>query len=215
MYKNVEVLNLPIVASSYGGLIRDSLRWARLGESKAICFATVHGVMEAYDDPRFRELYISADMLNPDGMPLVWALRLLGAPDAQRVYGPDTTELMLGAAAENNVSVGFYGGSPNTLNTLVEVVQKKWPALKIQFAESPPFRPLTEEEDTQVIQRISDAGVGFLFVGLGCPKQEEWVVQHRGRIPAVLFAVGAAFDFLALSSRLRAATAVQALLQAQ
>jgi N-acetylglucosaminyldiphosphoundecaprenol N-acetyl-beta-D-mannosaminyltransferase len=186
MLQHRDILGLPIVASNYKELAEDSLEWARQGQSKAICFVTVHGVMEAYDDPRFHQLYASADMLNPDGMPLVLGLRLFGVPNATRVYGPDSTVLLLAAAEENE-----------TLEKLLKETRRRWPALRTVFVESPPFRPLTAEEDAAMVKRVTDSGTRFLFVGLGCPKQEEWVVLHRGQIPAVLLAVGAAFDFLA------------------
>ena len=197
MLQRRKILGLPIAASNYSDFVRDALLWARDGESRAICFVTVHGVMEANDNQAFHSLYATADMLNPDGMPLVWGLRAMGVPKATRVYGPDTTEMLLAAAAENGVPVGFYGASEVTLFKLVGEVHRRWPAIKIVYMQSPPFRPLTEEEDEAIVEKITASGARFLFVGLGCPKQEEWVVRHRDRIPAVLLAVGAAFDFLA------------------
>jgi N-acetylglucosaminyldiphosphoundecaprenol N-acetyl-beta-D-mannosaminyltransferase len=191
------ILDLPIAASNYGDFIGEALGWARSRESKAICFVTVHGVMEAYDKPGFKSLYSKADRLNPDGMPLVWGLRALGVPCASRVYGPDTTEMLLAAAEENSIPVGFYGASDDTLNKLIVEVKRRWPAIDIVYRESPPFRKLTAEEDEETVRKITESGARFLFVGLGCPKQEEWVVRHRGQIPAVLLAVGAAFDFIA------------------
>jgi N-acetylglucosaminyldiphosphoundecaprenol N-acetyl-beta-D-mannosaminyltransferase len=153
--------------------------------------------MEAYDNPCYRRVLNAADMVNPDGMPLVWALRALGASGAQRVYGPDTTEALLPAAEEADVSVGFYGGSPSVLDALVSTVHLRYPNLRIAFVESPPFRALTPEEDTATVERMIASEVRLLFVGLGCPKQEKWVMEHVGRVPAVMFGVGAAFDFLA------------------
>jgi N-acetylglucosaminyldiphosphoundecaprenol N-acetyl-beta-D-mannosaminyltransferase len=142
-------------------------------------------------------------MVNPDGVPLVWALRALGEKRAQRVYGPDTTVVMLAAAEEAGVPVGFYGGSQAVLDALIARVRLQHPKLNIVFHESPPFRALAPEEDSAVVDRIASSGARLLFVGLGCPKQENWVIDHVGRVPAVMFAVGAAFDFLA-GSKLQA-----------
>jgi N-acetylglucosaminyldiphosphoundecaprenol N-acetyl-beta-D-mannosaminyltransferase len=137
------------------------------------------------------------DIVNPDGMPLVWSLRALGERDATRVYGPDATEFLLQAAQDSDIPVAFYGGSEQTLEILVAEVRRRYPQLKIVFTLSPPFRPLTDAEDEEITTQISNSGARMVFVGLGCPKQERWVMEHRGRIPAVLFAVGAAFDFFA------------------
>jgi N-acetylglucosaminyldiphosphoundecaprenol N-acetyl-beta-D-mannosaminyltransferase len=191
------VLGVNVAASSYKEIVQKSLRWAEERQSRALFFATVHMIMEAYDNPSYRRILNDADVINPDGMPLVWALRALGASGAQRVYGPDTTEALLPAAEEANVPVGFYGGTQVVLDALVSAVRLRYPNLRIVFVESPPFRALTPEEDTATVERMTASGVSLLFVGLGCPKQEKWVMDHMGRVPAVMFAVGAAFDFLA------------------
>jgi N-acetylglucosaminyldiphosphoundecaprenol N-acetyl-beta-D-mannosaminyltransferase len=191
------VLGVNVAASSYSEIVQKSMRWAEERQSRALFFATVHMIMEAYDNPGYRRVLNAADVVNPDGMPLVWAMRALGASGAQRVYGPDTTEALLPAAEEADVSVGFYGGSQSVLDALVTAVHRRHPKLRIAFVESPPFRALTPEEDAATIERMIASDVRLLFVGLGCPKQERWVMEHVGRVPAVMFAVGAAFDFLA------------------
>jgi N-acetylglucosaminyldiphosphoundecaprenol N-acetyl-beta-D-mannosaminyltransferase len=106
-------------------------------------------------------------------------------------------EFLLRVAQDSDIPVGFYGVSERTLEALVAEVQRRYPQLKVVFTISPPFRPLDKAEDEAVTRRISDSGAQMLFVGLGCPKQERWIMDHRGRIPAVMFGVGCAFDFLA------------------
>jgi len=108
---------------------------------------------------------------------------------------------MLAAAEEAGVLVGFYGGSQAVLDSLADAVRRRHPKLNIAFIESPPFRALTPEEDRAAVVRIASSGVQLLFVGLGCPKQEHWIVEHLGRVYAVMFAVGAAFDLLAGNQR--------------
>jgi N-acetylglucosaminyldiphosphoundecaprenol N-acetyl-beta-D-mannosaminyltransferase len=191
------VLGVNVTATSYAEIVQKSLRWAEEGQSRALFFGTVHMIMEAYDNPCYRQVLNAADVVNADGMPLVWALRVLGASGAQRVYGPDMTEALLPAAEAADVSVGFYGGSQRVIDALVRTVCLRHPNLRIAFVESPPFRALTPEEDAATVERMIASGVRLLFVGLGCPKQERWVMDHVGRVPAVMFAVGAAFDFLA------------------
>jgi N-acetylglucosaminyldiphosphoundecaprenol N-acetyl-beta-D-mannosaminyltransferase len=191
------ILGLNIAVSSYDETVANSLVWARERQSRALFFVNVHVVMEGFDDPTFRERLNQADMLNPDGMPLVWALRALGERNAQRVYGPDAMVAMLAAAEKAGVPVGYYGSSESVLESLVDASRLRYPKLKIVLSESPPFRTLTPAEDADVVDRISASGARLLFVGLGCPKQEVWIMDHVGRVPAVMFGVGAAFDFLA------------------
>ena len=195
------ILGVKVQASSYETVVERSLAWARRGESRALFFSAVHMVMEAVDQPEYRRILNAADMVNPDGMPVVWALRALGESGAQRVYGPDATLAMLAAAEKNRIPVGFYGGSPQTMQQLLAKLRLRFPALAISFSLSPPFRALTLAEDETICEEIRSSGTRILFIGLGCPKQEIWVSEHLGRIPAVMFAVGAAFDFLAGNKR--------------
>jgi len=191
------ILGVPVAISSYDEVVQKCLLWAAERQSRALVFANVHVVMEGVDDPAFFRCLQAADMVLPDGMPLVWALHALGESRAQRVYGPDTTVAMLAAAEKAGTPVGFYGASQAVLDSLVRVVRLRHPHLPVAYAESPPFRALTPEEDLAAVARIASSGARLLFVGLGCPKQERWVVEHLGKVPAVMFAVGAAFDFLA------------------
>ncbi len=192
-----EILGVRIAVSSYAETADKCISWAEANESRTVIFANVHVVMEACDNPEFRALLNSADMINPDGMPLVWALKALGVRHATRVYGPDATEVLLGRARDEKVRVGFYGGSPSTLKTLIDIVRQRYEGIEIAFAMSPPFRPLNVDEDDEVVQKIIESKTQILFVGLGCPRQERWLMEHRHRIPAVMLAVGAAFDFIA------------------
>ncbi len=175
--------------------------WADERVARAIGVATVNNVMESYDDPSFRDVMNGCDLVTPDGMPLVWGLSLLGVAGATRVCGPQLTPLLLERAANVGITVGFYGGDPETIEALRRVAAERWPKLRVAYAYSPPFRPLTSEEDAEVVSAILEAGVSLLFVGLGCPKQERWMAEHRDRLPVVTIGVGAAFDFLAGSKR--------------
>jgi N-acetylglucosaminyldiphosphoundecaprenol N-acetyl-beta-D-mannosaminyltransferase len=195
------ILGVNIAVSSYDDVVQRCLGWAQERQSRALFFAAVHMVMESIENPAFLRQLNSAGTIFPDGMPLVWALHALGESSAQRVCGPDATAAMLAAAEKAGVPVGFYGGSQDALSALVSTVRLRHPNLNVAFAESPPFRALTPEEDAAVVDRIASSGTRLLFVGLGCPKQERWVVEHLGRVHAVMFAVGAAFDFIAGSKR--------------
>ena len=191
------ILGTRVNASSYADTVRLLLAWATAGGSYYVCISNVHVVMEAHDDPSFREVVNNADLVTSDGMPLVWCLKLLGCPQATRVYGPTLTLHLLPAAAAAGIPVAFYGSRPEVLERLLTVVRHDYPSLRVAFAEAPPFRPPTPEEDADTVRRINDSGARILFVGLGCPKQERWMAAHHGRVNAVMLGVGAAFDFIA------------------
>ena len=184
-------------ATSYQSTTRDIVEWGRSGAARYICIANTHMAMESYDDDTFRHIVNSADLVTPDGMPIVWGLQFLGVKRASRVYGPDLMLSVLEAAEREELEIGFYGGSPETLARLKTAVLERFPALKISYAASPPFRPLMPDEDIRGVDEINASGVRILFVGLGCPKQERWMAEHVGQIRSVMVGVGAAFDFIA------------------
>jgi len=190
------ILGTRVDVIDYAQAVRKILDWAQQRYSGFVCAANVHVVMEGFDSSGYREMINSADMVTPDGMPLVWMLRLRGSP-ASRVYGPDLMRLLLAACEEKGLSIGLYGASPRVLDRLVAAIQKQHPKLAIAYACSPPFRELTTEEDARIVADIQASGAQVLFVGMGCPKQERWIINHQGVVPAPMLGVGAAFDFIA------------------
>jgi len=186
---------------NYSQAVEQVFSWAQQRESRYVCAANVHMLMEAYDSPEFKNVVNGADMITPDGMPLVWMLRRLGYPRQERVYGPDLMLKVIEAAATQEISVGFFGGSVETLAQLTASFKLKYPNLKIAYSHSPFFRPLTGAEDESTVRAINVSGVQILFIGLGCPKQECWMAAHRDKIQAVMLGVGAAFDFHAGNRR--------------
>ncbi len=184
--------------------------WAAAGESRFVTFSTVHMIMEAYDSPAFQSVLNASDLNHPDGMPLRWVQKLTGASDAGRVTGTDQTLRVCARAARDGVPVGFYGASPETLERLVSNLQTRFPGLQVVYSLSPPFRGLTPAEDEQITADIAASGARLVFVGIGCPKQERWSFEHRGRFPGVILAVGAAFDWIA-GDRQRAPKWIQTL----
>ena len=191
------LLGMRTDSTSYADAIDRVLTWSSARESRYVCVANVHVTMESYDSAEFRKVVNGADLVTPDGMPLVWALRLFGVSGATQVRGPSLTLDMIERAAAADVPVGFYGGTPAVLNLLVQACQRRCPKLRTVYAHAPPFRQLSSEEDAKVIEEINASGAAILFVGLGCPKQERWMASHRGSVNAVMHGVGAAFDFLA------------------
>jgi len=192
--RRARVVGVRVDPVSPAEAVRRVIEWAQQGESRYVCVANVHMLMEARDTPPFRHVLERADLVVPDGMPLVWMLRRTGFPGQQRVYGPALMDELCREAARAGVPIGLYGGTRLTLARLERNLRRRHPGLRIAYAWSPPFRPLTAEEDEGVVRDIRSRGVRLLFVGLGCPKQERWMASHRGRIPAVMVGVGAAFD---------------------
>ena len=189
------VLGLRVDATSYEDASQRVLGWARRGRSAYVCLATVHTTMEAYDSAAFRQVVNRADLVTPDGRPLVWVLRSLGVKGPSQVRGTNLMTHLIEQAARENVPIGLYGGTPESLETLGCILMTRYPKTRIVCQIAPPFRPLTPEEDEAVTDKIVASGARILFVGIGCPKQEEWMAAHDGRIPAVMLGVGAAFDF--------------------
>lgn len=171
------------------------VQWALAGESRTVCFCNVHSAVTATRSESHRLALRGADLVAPDGAPVAWTLRLKGHAGQERIDGPDTMWRACEAARKHGIKVGFFGSRPETLEKLLEAMRREFPGLQVAYSFSPPFREPTPEEDEQWCREIEAAGVGMLFVSLGCPKQERWLGHHRGRIPAVMMGVGAAFDF--------------------
>ena len=196
----VNVLGVQISATSYDEVVKTCAAWisARDSEPRAyyICVTSVHGVMEARKDEGIRSILNGADIATPDGMPLVWALRSFGRPEQQRVYGPNLMLALCDQAARLGHRVFLYGGRPETLDTLQSNLLVRFPKLIIAGSYSPPFGPLSQEEEERVRNMVLEAAPSLVFVGISTPKQERWMAEHRDVFPGVVMVgVGAAFDF--------------------
>lgn len=196
-YQNTTILGMRVDPTSYQAVCESVKNWQAEGSSRYICVSNVHMTMEAFDNPGYQQIINQSDLVTPDGMPLVWMLRRLGYPDQERVYGPILTEKLLDMAAQEHIPVGFFGSTGEVVSQLVKTVRKSYPEIEIVYTYSPPFKEPTQEEDSAIVEQISNSGARILFVGLGCPKQEKWMNEHQGKILAVMLGVGAAFDFIA------------------
>jgi N-acetylglucosaminyldiphosphoundecaprenol N-acetyl-beta-D-mannosaminyltransferase len=190
------VLGVRVDALQIPDVIARMEEWiARREACRYIAVTNVHVLMEARHSPLFRTVLDSADLCVPDGIPLVWIGRSRGYPLKHRVYGPD---LLLDFCRETNAKGYrhfFYGGAPGVPEALAAKLKYQFPKLEVAGTYSPPFRPLTPEEDARVVEMINRAGADVLWVGLGCPKQECWMHEHREMLCApVLVGVGQAFD---------------------
>jgi N-acetylglucosaminyldiphosphoundecaprenol N-acetyl-beta-D-mannosaminyltransferase len=184
-------VHAPTLASA----ARRIVDWGRAGASRVVCATGAHGLVEAQTDRSLRSILNRADLNVPDGVPLVWTLRALGVRGAERVYGPDLMVEVCRQAAATGVSVALFGSTPATLTRLKDRLSRMAPGLEIACAIAPPFRRTTAAEDADHVEQLRASGAGIVLVGLGCPRQERWCDEHRGRVQAVLVGVGAAFDF--------------------
>ena len=160
-----------------------------------IAVTGMHGVMEAQHDAAFKVVLNSADMVVPDGMPLVWLGRLRGLRLPRRVYGPELMLSVCQRTAVSGVRHFFYGGAPGIPEKLAENLRSRFSGLQVVGTYSPPFRPLNPGDEQEIVDVINAAAPDVLWVGLSTPKQEKWMHAHRDRLRVpVLVGVGAAFD---------------------
>ncbi|MBI4692956.1 MAG: WecB/TagA/CpsF family glycosyltransferase [Gammaproteobacteria bacterium] len=171
--------------------------WAQRREGRTIALAGVPTINVTRDDPRFKAAYEHADLVLPDGMPLVWALHHAGFADAERLCGPDLMEWFCRDAARDGIPVGLYGSTPQTLSEIRTNYTRRFPGLDVRYTYSPPFRPLADDEEAEVAADIRRAGVGILFVSLSFPEHAFWLARQRDRAGCVLVAVGGAFAIAA------------------
>ena len=169
---------------------------ARLHHSYGVSALAVHGLVESVNDPALNRQVNSIDMVVPDGQPIRWALNYFhNANLKDRVYGPTLTLHVLAKASAENLGVYLYGSKQETLDKLGEFIQNNYPGVQLCGVHPDRFREATPEEDRQDIDKINASGAHIVLVGRGCPRQERWVADHRGKVNAVMMAVGAAFDF--------------------
>jgi N-acetylglucosaminyldiphosphoundecaprenol N-acetyl-beta-D-mannosaminyltransferase len=159
--------------------------------------AAVNLVMKAQEEPATMEATLGATLAVPDGQPLVWALHALGHPRATRVYGPDLMALFCARAARKGIPMYLYGGRDASARELLERrLKERFPGIRIVGGHSPPFRPLTAEEDARALADIDASGAEVVWVGTGQPLQEQWMRRVRPLLwTPLLVGVGAAFDF--------------------
>jgi N-acetylglucosaminyldiphosphoundecaprenol N-acetyl-beta-D-mannosaminyltransferase len=195
----VDVVGVPLATIDY----ERTLGWmdAMVAERGRgyVCACNVHTVMASQEDPELRAALTSPRALNvPDGQPLVWAINALGHSLRDRVYGPELmARAFARAAAGNGQRFYLYGGrDQEALMQLGLRLRRRFPGVNIVGGYAPPFRALTPEERTAVVEEINEAEPDVVWVGIGVPKQEKWMAAMRSHLEApVLVGVGAAFDF--------------------
>lgn len=164
---------------------------------KYICVSNVHTTVMAYENKKYRAIQNGAAMALPDGAPLSIYSRRKGFVQAQRVTGPDLMLELFRVSPQYGYRHYFYGATQETLADMRKALERDFPKITIAGMYSPPFRRLTDEEEQQAVWQINKAQPDFIWVGLGAPKQEEWMAAHKDKVSGVMFGVGAGFDYLA------------------
>jgi len=191
------VLGVNICAINMDDALATIEEWIAEGTPNYVCIRDVHGVIKSQSDERLMEIHNRAGLVTPDGMPIVWMCRALGHGRTSRVYGPDLMQALSALSARRGYRQFYYGGNDGVAELLKATLEQRYPGLEVAGTHTPPFRPLTPEEDAAVVDKINAAKPDIVWVGLSSPKQEFWMADHVGRIDApVMIGIGAAFDFL-------------------
>jgi N-acetylglucosaminyldiphosphoundecaprenol N-acetyl-beta-D-mannosaminyltransferase len=200
---SLDLFGVNVVPTAFRAAVDSLLAVPGTGARVRVHFCNVHTLVSAQNDTRLREVLAPPAIVLPDGMPLVWLAKAEGRR-GERVSGPDVMESIIDEGRARGYRHFLYGGEAGVPEELAAQLQASFPGVRIVGTWSPPFRPLTVEEEQRVVTMINAAAPDYLWVGLGSPKQEYWLHDLRERLTVpVMLAVGAAFNFH--SGRLRRA----------
>ena len=200
MIPTKKLLNIPVTCLPFEEQIMLIMRWAKIRDSKTVCLANVHMLMEAYWNPSFAKVLHKADLVTPDGKPLVLMLRKLGVYHQNQVAGMDVFLNVCHLAETMGIAIYFIGSTKDILEKIKRRLDREYPILKVAGMKAIPFISIDEivkSQDTKLIEEINQSGAGIVFVCLGCPKQEIWMSQYQGLIKGVMIGVGAVFPMYA------------------
>lgn len=200
--KRTTIINMDVDIINIGLAVEVIVNWSKEKAGRYVCVSNVHMCMEAFDSTVFCDVVNSADMVIPDGKPISIAQKMLGNKNVSQVRGLDIMNSLCAISQDSKLNIGFYGGSSDSvLNQVEDNLRISYPGIRIVYAYSPPYRALTPAEDMAVLTGLNSSDVDVLFVGIGCPKQEVWMAEHKNQLNCVMLGVGAAFDFVAGNKR--------------
>ncbi len=195
------VIGLSFAITTYGKAVDWVIDRALAADAVyAVSAANAHVAALARSEKDFGDVMRRFDLVCPDGMPIVWCLNLYLPREqrlVERVCGPTLMlETFRKTEGDQRVSHFIFGGKQSTIDQMVARFTNLFPSSRIAGSYSPPFGEWSEEEKRKIIQKIQDSGANMIWVGLGCPKQERWIIENKDLLPpGVYFAVGAAFTF--------------------
>jgi N-acetylglucosaminyldiphosphoundecaprenol N-acetyl-beta-D-mannosaminyltransferase len=195
-HDRVDVLGIHVSVTDMDDTVETFDRWIAAGDRQLVCVSDMNALLHARADEQLTAVYNTSGLTLADGMPLVWAGKRAGFDRMARVCGPDLLERVMAEAANRGWSQYFYGGADGVAEQLRDTFVARHPELRVAGVYSPPYRALSEAEDAAIMDRINEAKPDIVWVGLGAPKQERWMAEHRDQLDAaILIGVGAAFDF--------------------
>lgn len=192
-----EIMGVNLAAINMPWLIKFTKKYIKELSGNYMCVSNVHTTVMSYEDASYCAVQNGGIMAIPDGGPLSSVGRKRGFSEMERTTGPDYLKEVLKISAEEGYRHYFYGSTEETLQKLQETLEKDYPGVQVAGMYSPPFRPLSEEENKAIVQNINETKADFVWIGLGAPKQERWMAEHQGEIEGFMVGVGAAFDYLA------------------
>lgn len=200
--KRKRILSINISTGKYSTFIDNIIDLSLKRKSSYVCVANVHMVIESHGNSDYADIVNGAEIITPDGMPLVKMLGYLYKIKQERVAGMDIFPDLISEAEKKKVAIFFYGSSQDVLSRIKKRIAGEFPDLKITGLYSPPFRELSENEENEIVKKINDSKASLIFVALGCPKQEIWMNKMKGKINGVMVGVGGAFPvFAGISKR--------------
>ena len=191
------IMGVNIAAINMEWLIDFTKKYVKELSGDYLCVSNVHTTVMSYDDASYCAVQNGGIMAIPDGGPLSSVGRKRGFSGMERTTGPDYLKEVLKISAEEGYRHFFYGSTEETLEKLQKHLQETYPGLQVAGMYSPPFRTLSTGEDLEIIQMINDSHADFVWIGLGAPKQEYWMADHKEKVQGFMVGVGAAFDYLA------------------
>jgi len=194
MNKNTDILGVKVSQLNYPLALNIIFDWVKNRRKNYVCVAAVHSIMECQKDPRLLAGLNRAGLVTPDGMPLVWLLKADGQKHVERVYGPDLMLKICARASQIGATIFLLGGIRGQSKN---VLQKKFPGIRVVGHVDTPVRPLPKQKNQQIIKQINIAKPQLIFIGLGCPQQELWMIDNLPNLKTgIAIGVGAAFNFL-------------------
>lgn len=195
--RRANILGVGVSAIDLDDLVAACETWIARGDREYVCITNTHLVMMCQKDEHLRRIHNEAGLCTPDGVPLFWLARLMGHANVTRVCGPDITLACMERGLRHGWKHFLYGSAPGIADRMAARMRERFPGIHIVGTHSPPFRPLTPEEDEEVVRMINASGAHFLWLAIAPGDMERFMAAHRDRLTVnVQAGVGAVFDFL-------------------